>query len=73
MPTQVQFRRGTSAQNDAFTGASGEISIDLTNKTIRVHDGSTTGGRLLATNAIIKDYLTKFDSNIIPQQMAPII
>jgi len=44
MPTQVQFRRGTTAQNDAFTGAIGELSVDTTLDTIRVHDGSTAGG-----------------------------
>jgi hypothetical protein len=44
MPTQVQFRRGTTAQNNAFTGAAGEISINSDNNSIRVHDGSTSGG-----------------------------
>lgn len=48
MPTQVQFRRGTSAQNDTFTGASGELSVDTDNKTIRIHDGSTIGGFAVA-------------------------
>lgn len=44
MPTVVQFRRGTTAENNAFTGSVGEISVDLTLDTIRVHDGSTVGG-----------------------------
>ena len=44
MPTVVQFRRGTTAQNNSFTGATGELSIDSTLDTIRVHDGSTAGG-----------------------------
>ena len=44
MPTQVQFRRGTGSQNDSFTGAAGEISIDTDVDAIRVHDGSTAGG-----------------------------
>lgn len=44
MATQVQFRRGSSAENDAFTGALGEVTVDTTNDTIRVHDGSTAGG-----------------------------
>ena len=48
MPTQVQFRRGTTSQNDAFTGAVGEISVDTTLDTVRVHDGSTGGGHRLA-------------------------
>jgi hypothetical protein len=44
MATQVQFRRGTTAQNDSFTGAVGELSVDTDVKTIRIHDGSTAGG-----------------------------
>ena len=48
MPTQVQFRRGTTTQNEAFTGAVGEISVDTTLDTVRVHDGSTGGGHRLA-------------------------
>ena len=42
--TQVQIRRGTDAENDAFTGAEGEVTMDLTNKQLRVHDGQTMGG-----------------------------
>ena len=53
MAKQVQFRRGTAAENDAFTGAVGEITVDTTNKQIRVHDGSTAGGTsALAGSAI---------------------
>jgi hypothetical protein len=44
MATQVQLRRGTSTQNDAFTGATGELTYDTTNKRVRVHDGGTAGG-----------------------------
>ena len=28
MATQLQFRRGTSAQNNSYTGLVGEISLD---------------------------------------------
>jgi len=49
MPTQVQFRRGTTAQNNSFTGAAGELSVNTSNSTIRVHDGSTAGGSELAS------------------------
>jgi len=49
MPTVLQFRRGTTSQNNAFTGAAGELSIDTDVDSIRVHDGSTAGG--FETNA----------------------
>ena len=51
MPTTLQFRRGTQAQNNSFTGAAGEITFDITNKTLRVHDGATAGGHRLGTFA----------------------
>lgn len=44
MATQVQFRRGTTTQNNAFTGAVGELTYDTEIKTLRIHDGSTPGG-----------------------------
>ena len=44
MSKQWQIRRGTTAENDAFTGASGEITMDTEKKAIRIHDGSTQGG-----------------------------
>lgn len=49
MATQVQYRRGTQAQNDAFTGALGEMTIDTTNGTMRVHNGVSAGGSNIAT------------------------
>ena len=48
MATAIQRRRGTSTQHDSFTGLSGEITIDTTNNTVVVHDGSTAGGHRLA-------------------------
>ena len=54
MAIQVKFRRGSNGQHGSFTGANGEITIDTTNKTIRVHDGVTVGGtRLAKLNEII--------------------
>lgn len=62
MPTQVQFRRGTTTQNNNFTGAVGELSIDTTLKVLRVHDGSTLGGQALvgesATQTLTNKTLT---------------
>lgn len=49
--TQVKRRRGTQEQNDAFTGAEGEIVVDLTNMTLRVHDGRTQGGFVVGGGA----------------------
>ena len=51
MPTSLQFRRGTTAQNNAFTGAAGELSVDTQLNVLRVHDGSVAGGYSLMTGA----------------------
>lgn len=53
MSRQIQIRRGTAAENDAFTGAIGEVTMDTTNKTLRVHDGTTAGGTKLAKQSEI--------------------
>ena len=50
MAKQLQLRKGTATEHDNFTGAVGEVTVDTTNKTLRVHDGSTVGGTMLATH-----------------------
>jgi hypothetical protein len=71
--TQIQYRRGSDTQNDAFTGALGEITVDTTAKTLRVHDGSTAGGTTIATassvtqaNVGMKGYVDNEIANIPP-------
>lgn len=50
MAKQLQLRKGTATEHNTFTGADGEVTVDTTNKTLRVHDGSTVGGIRLATS-----------------------
>lgn len=49
MATQLQLRRGTTAENNVFTGAVGEVTVDTDTNALRVHDGSTTGGFMVDT------------------------
>jgi hypothetical protein len=65
--TQIQYRRGTGVQNDAFTGALGEVTVDTTNKTIRVHDGVAVGGSNIATVAYVSAQLSSLSANKINQ------
>jgi hypothetical protein len=44
MATQVQFRRGTTTDIATFTGAEGEVVVDLTKKTCVINDGVQTAG-----------------------------
>jgi len=52
MTTQLQLRRGTTAEHSAFTGAEGEITVDTTKDTVVVHDGAIAGGHPLAKEII---------------------
>ena len=44
----LQVFRGTTTQNNAYTGSTGEVTYDTEEKRLRVHDGSTAGGIKLA-------------------------
>src|SRR5574344_139739 len=52
---QIQIRRGTEDEHANFTGALGEVTMDTTNKTLRVHDGETVGGPILAKKDEVPD------------------
>jgi len=54
MSTQVQIRRGNTAQTAAFTGSIAELTVDTDKKVVVVHDGTTAGGNpLVKANASI--------------------
>ena len=44
MATQVQFRRGTTAEHQTFKGADGEVTVDTSLKTVVIHEATTNGG-----------------------------
>ena len=45
MAKQLQLRRGTTLQNNAFIGAVGEPTLDTETGMIHIHDGVTQGGK----------------------------
>ena len=51
MSVGIKRRRGTTAEHELFTGLEAELTVDLTKKTVVVHDGATAGGNPLATEA----------------------
>ena len=55
MSRQIQIRRGDAVANDNFIGAIGEVTMDTTNNTLRVHDGETLGGTVLAKQSEIPE------------------
>lgn len=57
--TQLQLRRGNTAQTAIFTGAVAEVTVDTDKKTLIIHDGSTQGGIETAKRA---DLLVSFNA-----------
>ena len=51
MAKQIQLRRGTTAENNAFTGALSEVTVDTDKDVLVVHDGVTVGGFPVAARA----------------------
>ena len=49
MAKRIQLRRGTTAENNAFKGALGEVTVDTTIKQLRLHDNSKVGGFKIPT------------------------
>ena len=45
MAKLLRLRRGTDTQHSSFTGAEGEVTVNTTNDSLHVHDGTTAGGR----------------------------
>lgn len=56
MATQVQLRRGNTAQNNAFLGALGEVAFNTQDIGLRLHDGVQVGGYQVA---MLTDVLTR--------------
>ena len=48
MSTAIKRRRGTAAEHATFAGLEGELTVNTTNDSVHVHDGTTAGGHELA-------------------------
>lgn len=59
----LTLRRGTKAENDAFTGAEAELSVDTTSMELRLHDGKTAGGKIIGGKPDLSGYLTTTDAS----------
>ena len=68
MSRQIQIRRGTKNQHASFTGAIGEVTMDTTNNTLRVHDGVTVGGNEMLSRRGFYSYITNCITEI-PQDI----
>lgn len=64
MSTQVKLRGGTSKEHENFVGAQREVTVDTTLNSLRVHDGVTIGGNLLATSKDLSDFIDNVNDTL---------
>lgn len=62
MTTALQLRRGTATQHADFTGLLAEVTVDTDYHSLRVHDGATKGGFLLAKLSDVQSAV-RYDSS----------
>lgn len=62
MSIKILFKRGSAAQNDAFTGETGTITIDTENNRLRIHDGVTPGGHSAASLIDVQNITNTIDN-----------
>lgn len=58
MAKKLQILRGTTAQNDAYTGSIGELTMDTEKVEVRIHDGTTQGGKTIGSGSASLPILT---------------
>lgn len=56
MATILQLRRGTTEKAQAYTGAEGELFVDVDNNLIYLHDGETQGGHEISASIASVDF-----------------
>jgi hypothetical protein len=60
MSIEVQLRRGTLAENNAFVGQEGELVYTTDTKDLYAHDGITAGGQRVGIVSSIADNAVSF-------------
>ena len=55
MPSTILLKRGTTDKAGSYAGTSGEVIVDTGLKTLRVQDGATLGGIILADRNFVTD------------------
>ena len=73
---QILLKRGNLATSGSYVGPLGEITVDTTLKTLRIHDGVTPGGNAIPTDGVVdmaSNSYSEFYSNLYVQQGIAVI
>ena len=63
MARVLKLRRGTTAEHATFTGAEGEVTVDITTDSLIVHDNVTVGGHRQASEAYVDAVVSNVSFN----------
>lgn len=55
MASAILFKRSNTAGNDTYTGLLGEVTLDTQARKLRIHDGVTVGGYVVANMADVQN------------------
>ena len=64
MAKVIQWKHGTTEEHSSFIGANKETSIDDDLHSVRVHDGTTPGGTLLALKTTLPTKLSNLTDDV---------
>ena len=67
---RILLKRGTTAQNQAYTGRTGELIMDTDANTVRLHDGTTQGGHVLGSSNFDGQYSSLTGTPTIPADVS---
>jgi hypothetical protein len=69
MAKTLQFRRLSTAALANTVGANGELIVDSSNGTISVHNGTTSGGKRLATETYVVNTANQLITAAVPTRL----
>lgn len=61
---KILLKRGDAASSAAYAGEEREVTVDLGEKTLRVHDGTTAGGTAQALKSEVPEKLSDLTDDV---------
>jgi hypothetical protein len=62
--TSLRLKRGTTSQNNTYTGPPGELTMDTTVNQLRLHDGTTVGGVAVGSLTVTSVKTSAYNANV---------
>jgi hypothetical protein len=62
--TALRLKRGTTTQNNNYTGPPGELTVDTTSNQLRLHNGTTVGGVAIGDLTVTSVKTSAYNANV---------